>query len=168
MPEDLSASSFCKDHFCKNDIDPKIRVPSVPSVPRYSKYTWYTYFSVRFTIIFQCCWRMPCFWALKINGNENSKVLDRRTKPFHQIVLLQTMHPVHGTVGVFTVPDQTAWNSKVGYMPIWTEYRTRKNKTILELPDFSLFGASAPLRRVAIVPNYKSKLWRNFQYECTQ
>ena len=23
MPEDLSASSFCKDHFCKNDIDPK-------------------------------------------------------------------------------------------------------------------------------------------------
>ena len=36
----------------------------------------------------------------------------------------------------------------MGYMPIWTEYRTRKNKTILELPDFSLFGASAPLRRV--------------------
>lgn len=88
MPEDLSASSFCKDHFCKNDIDPKIRVPSVPSVPRYSKYTWYTYFSVRFTIIFQCCWRMPCFWALKINGNENKKDFDRRTKPFHEIVLL--------------------------------------------------------------------------------
>ena len=43
----------------------------------------------------------------------------------------------------------------MGYMPIWTEYRTRKNKTILELPDFSLFGASAPLRRVAIVPNHK-------------
>ncbi len=88
MPEELSASSFCKDHFCKNDIDPKIRVPSVPSVPRYSKYTWYTYFSVRFTIIFQCCWRMPCFWALKINGNENRKDFDRRTKPFHEIVLL--------------------------------------------------------------------------------
>ena len=33
--EVLSASSFCKDHFCKNDIDPKIRVPSVPSVPQY-------------------------------------------------------------------------------------------------------------------------------------
>ena len=32
--------------------------------------------------------------------------------------------------GVFTVPDQTAWNSKVGYMPIWTEYRTHKIKTI--------------------------------------
>jgi|UPI0004E1DE67 hypothetical protein len=73
---------------------------------------------------------LSCFRALKINGNENSKVLDRRTKPFHQIVLLQTMHPVHGTVGVFTVPDQTAWNSKVGYMPIWTEYRTHKIKTI--------------------------------------
>ena len=61
---------------------------AVPSVPRYSKYTWYTYFSVRFTIIFQCCWRMPCFWALKINGNENRKDFDRRTKPFHEIVLL--------------------------------------------------------------------------------
>jgi hypothetical protein len=73
---------------------------------------------------------LSCLRALKINGNENSKVLDRRTKPFHQIVLLQTMHPVHGTVGVFTVPDQTAWNSKVGYMPIWTEYRTHKIKTI--------------------------------------
>ena len=36
MPEDLSALSFCKDRFCKNDIDPKIRVPSVPCVPEYS------------------------------------------------------------------------------------------------------------------------------------
>lgn len=35
MPEDLSALSFCKDRFCKNGIDPKIRVPSVPSVPQY-------------------------------------------------------------------------------------------------------------------------------------
>jgi len=31
---------------------------------------------------------MPCFWALKINGNENRKDFDRRTKPFHEIVLL--------------------------------------------------------------------------------
>lgn len=168
MPEDLSALSFCKDHFCKNDIDPKIRVPSVPSVPRYSKYTWYTYFSVRFTIIFQCCWRMPCFRALKINGNGNSKVLDRRTKPFHQIVLLQTMHPVYETMGVFTVSDKIPRNSKVGYMPVWTEYRTHKMKAILEKADFSLFGASAPLWGVAFAPNCKSKIWRNLQYECTQ
>lgn len=35
MPEDLSASSFCKDRFCENDIDPKIRVLSVPRVPQY-------------------------------------------------------------------------------------------------------------------------------------
>ena len=111
---------------------------------------------------------LTCFRALKINGNGNSKVFDRRTKLFHEIVLLQTMHPVHGTVGVFTVPNQTAWNSKVGYMPIWTEYRTHKNKAILEKAEFSLFGASAPLWGVAIAPNHKSKLWRNFQYECTQ
>ena len=105
---------------------------------------------------------LSCFRALKINGNENSKVLDRRTKPFHQIVLLQTMHPVHGTVGVFTVPDQTAWNSKVGYMPIWTEYRTNEIKTILEKADFSLFGASAPFWGVAIAPNHKSEIMEDF------
>ena len=29
-----------------------------------------------------------CIRALKINGNENSKVFDRRTKLFHEIVLL--------------------------------------------------------------------------------
>ena len=45
------------------------------------------------------------------------------------------MPPVHETVGVFTVPDQTARNSEVGYMPIWTEYRTNEIKTILEKAD---------------------------------
>ena len=29
-----------------------------------------------------------CFRTSKINGNENSEVFDRRTKPFRQIVLL--------------------------------------------------------------------------------
>ena len=111
---------------------------------------------------------LTCFRALKINGNGNGKVFDRSTKSLHQIVLLQTMHLVHGTVGVFTVLDQIPQNNKVGYMPIWTEYRTHKIKTILEKEDFSLFGASAPFWGVAIAPNYKSKLWRNFQYECTQ
>jgi hypothetical protein len=48
---------------------------------------------------------LTCFRALKINGNENSKVFDHWTKLFHQIVLLQTKHPVHGTVGVFTVQN---------------------------------------------------------------
>lgn len=111
---------------------------------------------------------LTCFRALKINGNENSKVFDRRTKSFHQIVLLQTMHPVYRTMVVFAVPDQITRNSKVGYIPIRTEYRTHENKTILELSDFSLFGVSAPLWGVAIVPNHKSKIWRIFQYECTQ
>ena len=61
MPEDLSALSFCKDRFCKNDIDPKIRVPSVLSVPQYRKYTWYTYFSVSFAIIFNAVGGCPIF-----------------------------------------------------------------------------------------------------------
>ena len=100
---------------------------------------------------------LTCFRALKINGNGNSKVLDRRTKPFHQIVLLQTMHPVYETMGVFTVSDKIPRNSKVGYMPVWTEYRTHKMKAILEKADFSLFGASAPLWGVAFAPNCKSK-----------
>ena len=39
MPEDLSALSFCKDRFCKNGIDPRIRVPSVPSVQQYGMHT---------------------------------------------------------------------------------------------------------------------------------
>ena len=76
--------------------------------------------------IHQYCRQIPCFRALKINGNENSKVFDRRTKLFHQIVLLQTMHPVHGTMGIFAVPDQITRNSKVGCMPMWTEYRTHE------------------------------------------
>ena len=109
-----------------------------------------------------------CFRALKINGNGNGKVFDRRIKPFHQIVLLQTMHPVHGTMGIFIVPDQTARNSKVRYGHIWTGHRKRNSERISEIADFSLFGASTPLRGVAIAPNHKSKLWRNFQYECTQ
>ncbi|MCQ5273417.1 hypothetical protein NE578_10340, partial [Schaalia odontolytica] len=32
--------------------------------------------------------KLTCFRALKINGNGNSKVFDRRTKLFHEIVLL--------------------------------------------------------------------------------
>ena len=105
---------------------------------------------------------LTCFRALKINGNGNSKVLDRRTKPFHQIVLLQTMHPVYETMGVFTVSDKIPRNSKVGYMPVWTEYRTHKMKAILEKADFSLFGASAPLWGVAIAPNHKLKIMEEF------
>ena len=46
-------------------------------------------------------------------------------------------------------------NSKVGYMPIWTEYRTRKNKLILEKADFSLFGVFAPLWSAEIAPIHK-------------
>lgn len=88
---------------------------------------------------------LTCFRALKINGNGNSKDFDHRTKPFHKIVILQIMHPVYETMGVFTVIDQIPRNSKVGYMPIWTEHHTRKVKAILEKADFSLFGASDPL-----------------------
>jgi len=32
--------------------------------------------------------KLTCFRALKINGNGNSKVFDRRAKLFHEIVLL--------------------------------------------------------------------------------
>lgn len=31
---------------------------------------------------------LTCFWALKLNGNGNSKVFDRRMKLIHGIVLL--------------------------------------------------------------------------------
>lgn len=94
MPEDLSASNFCKDRFCKNDIDPKIRVPSVPSVPEYGMYTAvhlvrqvHVLFSP-FHFLFSKLSADTHFGALKINGNENRKDFDRRTKPFHEIVLL--------------------------------------------------------------------------------
>ena len=112
--------------------------------------------------IHQCCRQTPCFRTLKINGNGNGKVFDRRMKPFHEIVLLQTMHPVHGTMGVFAVPDQTTRNSKVGYGQIWIGHHKRNSERISEIADFSLFGASAPLRGVAIASNHKSKIWRNF------
>ena len=88
MPEDLSASSFCKDHFCKNDIDPKIRVPSVPCVPQYrSTLGTRTFQSVSLSF-FHCCLQIVNFRALKINGSENRKDFECRTKPFHEIVLL--------------------------------------------------------------------------------
>ena len=58
-------------------------------------------------------------------------------------------------MGVFTVSDKIPRNSKVGYMPVWTEYRTHKMKAILEKADFSLFGASAPFWGAEIVPNHK-------------
>ena len=145
MPEDLSASSFCKDRFCKNGIDPKIRVPSVPSVPRYGKYTWYTYFSVRFAFFFQGCPQITIFLALKINGGENRKDSHHRTKPFHEIMLLWTMYPVHGTMGVFAVTDQTTRNSKVGYGHIWTGHHKRNSERISEIADFLLFGTSISL-----------------------
>ena len=77
---------------------------------------------------------------MKINGNENRKDFDPRTKPFHEIVLLLTMRPVHGTIGVFTVPDQTTRNSKVGYGPIWTGHHKRNSERISEIADFSLIG----------------------------
>ena len=98
---------------------------------------------------------VTCFQTLIINGNENRKEFDRRAKLFHEIVLLQTMHSLHGTMDVFAVPEQTARNSKVGYVPIWTEYRTHKNKRILEKADFSLFGVSAPLLDAVIAPTNK-------------
>ena len=40
-------------------------------------------------------------------------------------------------------------------MPIWTEYRTHKIKTILEKAEFSLFGVSALLWSAEVAPNYK-------------
>ena len=43
----------------------------------------------------------------------------------------------------------------MGYMPVWTEYRTHKMKAILEKADFSLFGVSAPFWGAEIVPNHK-------------
>ena len=87
MPEDLSASNFCKDRFCENDIDPKIRVPSVPSVPQYrSTLGTRTFQSVSLSL--SMLLTDTPFRALKINGSENRKDFDRRTKPFHEIVLL--------------------------------------------------------------------------------
>ena len=112
--------------------------------------------------------KLTCFRALKINGNGNSKVLDRRTKPFHQIVLLQTMHPVYETMGVFTVSDKIPRNSKVGYMPVWTEYRTHKMKAILEKADFSLFGASTPPWSAEVAPTHELNYGGFYQYEYTQ
>ena len=113
-----------------------------------------------FHFLFLCCWQIPLFRALKINGNENSKVFERRTKPFHGIMLLWTMRSVHRTMGVFAVPDQTTRNSKVGYGHIWTGHHKRNSGRISEMTDFSLFGASAPLWSGERSPKHKQNLWR--------
>ena len=115
---------------------------------------------VAFTLFFsryrkQQLSEQTCFRALKINGTGNSKVFDRRTKLFHEIVLLWTMYPVHGKMGVFTVPDQTARNSKAGYSHIWTGHHGRNFEWISEIADFLLFGVSAPLWSAEVAPNHK-------------
>ena len=79
---------------------------------------------------------MTCFRALKINGNGNSKVFDRRTKLFHEIVLLWTVYPVHGTIDVFIFPDQITRNSKAGYGHIWTGHHKQNSERISEIADF--------------------------------
>ena len=50
------------------------------------------------------------------------------------------MYPVHGTIGIFSVPDQITRNSKVGYGHIWTGHHKRNSERISEITDFSLFG----------------------------
>ena len=74
MPEDLSASSFCKHRFCKNDIDPKIRVPSVPSVPRYgSTHSTRTFQSVSL-LFFGVVGRCPVFGYQKSSLVQTVKI----------------------------------------------------------------------------------------------
>lgn len=99
--------------------------------------------------------KRTCFRALKINGNESSKVFDRRTQLFHQIVLFQTMHLLHEIAGVFAVPDQTARNSKVGCGHIRTGHHRRNSEQISEIADFSPFGVSAPRWRAEASLNHK-------------
>ena len=60
-------------------------------------------------------------------------------------------------MGVFTVPDQIARNSKAGYGHIWTGHHKRNSERILEIADFSLFGVSAPLWSAEVAPNHKQK-----------
>ena len=103
---------------------------------------------------------MPYFRALKINGNENRKDFDLRTKPFHEIVLLWTMRPVHGIIDVFTVPDRTTRNSKVGYGHIWTGHHKRNSERISEIADFSLIGEVGMPYDVLFSPYHKQNIWR--------
>ena len=113
-----------------------------------------------FHFLFLCCWQKPCFRALKINGSGNRKDFDRRTKPFNEIVLLWTMRPVHGTMGVFSVPDQTTRNSKVGYGHIWTGHHKRNSERISEIADFSLIGEVGMPYDVLFSPYHKQNIWR--------
>ena len=57
--------------------------------------------------------------------------LEHLQRAYFWIHQTRSMHPVYETMGVFTVSDQIPRNSKVGYMPVWTEYCTHKMKTIL-------------------------------------
>jgi hypothetical protein len=58
-------------------------------------------------------------------------------------------------MGVFTVPDQTTQNGKVGYGHIWTGHHKRNSERISEIADFSLFGASTPPWSAEVAPNHK-------------
>ena len=58
-------------------------------------------------------------------------------------------------MGVFTVPDQTTQNGKVGYGHIWTGHHKQNSERISEIADFSLFGVSAPFWGAEIVQNHK-------------
>ena len=71
-------------------------------------------------------------------------------------------------MGVFTVPDQTTQNGKVGYGHIWTGHHKRNSERISEIADFSLFGASTPPWSAEVAPTYELNYGGFYQYEYTQ
>ena len=71
-------------------------------------------------------------------------------------------------MGVFTVPDQTTQNGKVGYGHIWTGHHKRNSERISEIADFSLFGASTPPWSAEVAPTHELNYGGFYQYEYTQ
>ena len=70
-------------------------------------------------------------------------------------------------MGVFTVPDQTTQNGKVGYGHIWTGHHKRNSERISEIADFSLFGASTPPWSAEVAPTHELNYGGFYQYEYT-
>ena len=78
------------------------------------------------------------------------------------------MYSVHGTIGIFSVPEQTTRNSKVEYGHIWTGHHKRNLERISEIADFSLISVSASLWSEERSPKHKQNYGGFYQYECTQ
>lgn len=168
LREDLSALRFCKDRFCKNDIDPKIRVPSVPSVPEYGSTLGTRTFQSVSLLFFKAAARHPVFGHRKSMVMKTEKFLTAGRNHFTKSCFSKpcTLFTEQWVFSLFqTKPYGTAkWDIRLyGQSIAPTKIKRFWSCRIFHCSVHLLRFGDLPLQRIT-----NQKVWRIFQYECTQ